>query len=155
MMADDLSASFRQDGLVTYTDESDRRGWVAVGLMVTLTDPADCELVSLQTPPPARPVMTWRRVGAEVTEDSSPHLLLMSVPRIPDGNAMRAVLHPVPRDQLPWRLLDKDDQLIVGVDGRTAGSANVVWIGVSGPGLAEGKLHELIRWCHGGPVPDF
>jgi len=129
--------------------------WLAVGLIVIMADLADCDLVSLRTPPPARPVMTWRRVGAEISEDSSPHLLLMSVPRVPDGNAMRAVLHPVPRDQRPWSLLDKDDQLIVGIDGRTAGSATVAWIAVKGAGLAEGKLQELIRWCHGGPVPDF
>ena len=142
--------------LMNTSTELIAKGWLAVGLMVTMTDPADCDLVSLRTPPPARPVMTWRRVGTEISEDSSPHLLLMSVPRVPDGNAMRAVLHPVPRDQLPWRLLDKDDQLIVGVDGRIAGSATVAWIAVkSGAGLAEGKLHELIRWCHGGPVPDF
>ena len=135
--------------------KSYRPGWIAVGLMVTLTDPADCELVSLKTPPPLRPVMTWRRVDAEVTEDSSPHLLLMSVPRVPDGFAMRAVLHPVPRDELPWRSLSEDDQLVVGVDGRTAGSAIVAWIAVTGAGLVEGKSQELIRWCHGGPVPVF
>jgi len=141
---------------VTYTDKSDRRGWLAIGLMVRLTDPADCELVQQTIPPPARPVMTWRRVDAEVTEDSSPHLLLMSVPRVPDGNAMRAVLHPVPNDQLPWSLLAKDDQLIVGIDGRTAGSATVAWMAVTGGGLRRDRgIVDLIRWCHGGPVPDL
>ena len=128
--------------------------YLAVGLMVTMTDQADCDVVSLRVPS-CETMLTWRRVGADISEDSSPHLLLMSVPRVPEGNAMRAVLHPVPRDHRPWNLLDKDDQLTVGIDGRTAGSATVAWIAVKGSGLAEGKLQELIHWCHGGPVPDF
>jgi hypothetical protein len=141
--------------LMNTSTELIAKGWLAVGLMVTMTDPADCERIDLRVPPPLRPTLTWRRVGLEATEESPQRLLLISGPRVSDGNAMRAVLHPVPRDQPPWSLLAKDDQLIVGVDGRTAGSATVAWIAITGAGLAPGKLTDLIRWCHGAPVPDF
>jgi hypothetical protein len=45
--------------------------WLAVGLMVTMVDPADRERVQLRAmPPKAR--LSWRRVEAELAEASSP-----------------------------------------------------------------------------------